>query len=371
MMSLFGLLKSNGDVTLYQVRGDEVVPTGNAGAGGLRGRDLVLFVPAIDVSAHIVALNARTERDAYRAAPFAIEDDLAQAPEQIHVALGSVSAEGGRNVCAVANETMAEWMDRLEALGIQDADLIVPQSILGPENCIVRGPEMTFGHVDGRFFALDAEMPDIVLAGLLQGRGDAEHVDVSRDERVYLSYLILALRKGDAISLRQGAYAVKRSMGSSALKHWRLAGGLAAALALFWVGSQVWSVRNTRALVADMNSRAGDVAKAGWPEYDGNIDRALGDIRAQGGATGGVFPSALQATAALYQAIATIEGSELRSLRYDRSRRQVLAIVAYPAFGDGDKLADAFQQSGLRARVGDARQSGRQVIAELVLEVAA
>ncbi|MEM1391678.1 MAG: hypothetical protein AAGG45_11415, partial [Pseudomonadota bacterium] len=70
-----------------------------------------------------------------------------------------------------------------------------------------------------------------------------------------------------------------------------------------------------------------------------------------------------------YDAVGEIDGSELRSLRYDRDRGQVLAIVAYRDFADGNRLASVFEGSGLRARVGDARQSGAQVVAELVLEV--
>ena len=205
---------------------------------------------------------------------------------------------------------------------------------------------------------------------MLQDSDGVARFEFGQDVGAYLEHLSECYETGVGINLRQGgAHAVHTPLDLSRLKRWRLAGALAAVLGIAWIGSQIWSVQNLNALSADLERRSVDVVQAGWPELNGNIDLALQDIRASGNRGGAPFPSAVIATAALYDAIGQIEASELRSLRYDRERGQVLAIVAYSDFADSNRLAGLFEGTGLRARVGDARQSGRQVVAELVLEV--
>ena len=83
---------------------------------------------------------------------------------------------------------------------------------------------------------------------------------------------------------------MRRPVDLRQLVRWRLVGALAAVLGLAWIGAQVWSVQNTQALTASINDRAIEVVQAGWPDLNGDVDRALVEVRAQG--TGGevAFP---------------------------------------------------------------------------------
>lgn len=369
MAGLLGIIGSDGHLFLFKQDKSAFVETDKVSLGGPRGRDCVVFVPAVDVSVQKVSLPARNERDARRAAPYAIEDELAQPPEDVHVALSPLGADQMRTVCAVDVDLMRQWIETLDAAGLPEATLIAPQSLRMEETFLVRGGGEIFGRISGRYFALDEAAPNELLTGLTQNSADLVEYDFAGSLLLYIQTLNDWEAEGLGLNLRQGHFSVRRPLDVGRIKKWRLAGTLAAALAVFWVGAQVWSVQNTRALTATLETRSQDVVRAGWPALNGDVERALTEVRAQGTGGGAAFPSALTATAALYEAVAGVEGSELRSMRYDRSRGQVLAIVAYPDFGDGERLAAAFGESGLRARVGDARQSGRQVVAELVLEV--
>lgn len=368
MTSLFGLLDQSGQLSLYKRDRSGFLALEQISGGGPKGRDTVIFVPPNDVSVQRISLNARNERDARRTAPFAVEDELAQSPEDVHVALSNQDGETSRLICAVRHDVMESWIASLREAGLDDARLYAPQTLLSDDEYI-QGSKASFGRLENRYFAIDSTAPDEWLAGLLQGGNGVRHREFGDDTEGYLKYLTDLYQTGAGVNLRQGAYEVRTPLDLTRLKRWRLAGALAAVLGLAWFGSQIWSVQNLSTLSADLDRRSIEVVQAGWPELNGDVNRALQDIGGSGSAGQAAFPSALTATAALYDAIGQIEASELRSLRYDRERGQVLAIVAYSDFADSNRLAGLFEGTGLRARVGDARQSGRQVVAELVLEV--
>lgn len=122
---------------------------------------------------------------------------------------------------------------------------------------------------------------------------------------------------------------------------------------------------NSRA--EQLNTLSQEFARVGWPELGGDVRQVLATT---GGAdaAGDQFPGLLDATAVLYDGLARIEGSELRTLRYDKMRQQLTASIAFQSFADVDRLTTVLGESGLSARSGDSRQSGSRVIGDLTLE---
>jgi type II secretory pathway component PulL len=98
------------------------------------------------------------------------------------------------------------------------------------------------------------------------------------------------------------------------------------------------------------------------------VQQALAAGRTASGDSAQGYLNLLDATAALYDAMAQVEGSELRTVRYDRVRRQMTASVAFQSFADVDRLTAILNSGSLSARSGDARQSGSKVIGDLTLE---
>lgn len=368
MADLFALLPDDGSPLFAWRQGDRWQVSETPRGVAAKGRNVAVFIPPVEIAMLQATLPMKSERDARRAAPYAVEDDLAQSVDEVHIALGErVEDTTERSVCVIGEDRVEAWLARLTDLGLGDAALIVPQSILPDDDVLITSGAGIFGRVDGHSFALDTSTPRDLLQVLT---GDSENLtryELGSEPEALLEQLATWASAGQPIDLRQGPHAVRRPVDTAHLKRWRLVGGLAALWGLGWLGMQFWSAANMSQLTSTLDQRAEEIALAGWPEFEGDVDRVLASIRSQGGPAA-VLPSVTVTTAALYEALAGIEGSELRSLRYDRQRGQVLAIVAYPEFADGDRLAGAFDNSGLQARVGDARQSGRQVVAELVLE---
>lgn len=259
MVDLIGLLDEHGVLSLFERRGDSFVGLETDSKVIMRNRNAIIFVPPSDVSVQSVSINARTERDARRAAPFAIEDDLAQSPDSIHVALGLVSGDGQRLVCAVRDDIMATWLAAMAERGLGDAAIYAPQSLLSENDTIVQGPQGTLGKVEGRSFSLDNDAEEAWLAGLLQSSDDLERHYFGDNTEAYVSQLVTWHADGRGIDLRQGGYAVRTPLDLTRLKRWRLAGGLAAAFGITWIGAQIWSAQNMQALAGDLERRSVEV----------------------------------------------------------------------------------------------------------------
>ena len=170
------------------------------------------------------------------------------------------------------------------------------------------------------------------------------------------------------INLRQGNFRVRQSVDFDGFGHWRLAGALAAVAALGWFGSAIVETSAMQSQTAGYEKLSQEFARGGGPETNGDVQQVLALASSDRGNAGQAFPSVLDATAVLYDSLAQVEGSELRSVRYDRLRRQMTVTVAFDSFADVDRLTTIVTESGLNARSGDSRQSGSKVIGDLTLE---
>ncbi len=240
------------------------------------------------------------------------------------------------------------------------------------------------GRLGERSFTLDAAFGRDVLVSLTQSHPEiavhGEHIagapgrlkvasGATSLEALLVQLAAWADRDGRGISLRQGAFEARRPIDLEGFAHWKRAGAIAAVLLFGWFG---WIILETNAMNAratQLEALTQEFANVGWPELGGDVRQALAassrrDVQDQS------FPSVLDASALLYDALAQVEGSELRSLRYDRMRRQLTASIAFESFADVDRLTTVLNQSGLVARSGDSRQSGSRVIGDLTLESA-
>lgn len=99
------------------------------------GRRLVVFVPGGDVRLSTVQVPARQARKILQAAPYALEDQLAEDVETLHFAIAPVPArrEPGEAhaVAIVARARMEQWLAPLRAHGLR-ADALVPETLSLP-----------------------------------------------------------------------------------------------------------------------------------------------------------------------------------------------------------------------------------------------
>ena len=169
------------------------------------------------------------------------------------------------------------------------------------------------------------------------------------------------------ISLRQGAYARRRHMGLEGIGRWRFAGLLAAAAAILWLASVGLETAAYRNQAEALRTQTVNLISTAVPSANGNIDSALTQLRqTQRIGTSAVRPTI--ASAALYQALAAADGAEIRTLRYDAATGQLTALVLIGNYAEADAIAAQLEAAGLGVTLGQARQTGDQVLAELTIE---
>lgn len=302
----------------WLVRGDdgEVAGYGYAGDGELLALiegeaqwtpnapdDVVVFVPASEAVALSCTVPGRNPNQIRRAAPYAIEEYLTGDIEEMHVACGPIARNAPVRCLVAPHARMADWLGRLEAVGIvpgiltadalalpsepnlvcalfrddgtalvrtteQTASLDVPNlaAALAMLHEDANGDEPAAGEREGgiphgkgeggseaRLRQINGALGDaeLVLTGFAPAR--IETVEVGDTP---LQALSATFDSANAIDLLQGDYAVKRRAGGHWAQWRSVAAGAGAwfALALVLFAAQgLWAARQADALRAEAN----------------------------------------------------------------------------------------------------------------------
>ena len=147
MARVYALLQPDETLLFARARGTGwAVGTDPAGIEA-RGKNLTVFLSGLDVSGHSAMIPARNENEARRAAPFAVEDELAEGVEASHVALSELdksdnSAARWLNVVSVSRlkDIVATLADR----DFDDAEIIAAHSLLPMQNMLFEAPGLVF-----------------------------------------------------------------------------------------------------------------------------------------------------------------------------------------------------------------------------------
>ncbi len=388
MAHIYALLQADGSLLAARQKGNGWAIVSGLQGVEARGRNLTIFLNGLDVLGLAVSIPARNDNQARRAAPFAVEDDIAETVEQSHVALAPANKAdlaAPRDVSIVSNAAMDSLKEKLASEDLSEAAVIAAHSVLPKRDVLLEGPGLILGRLGARTFTVDASIGKDVLLSLVDAHPDAEilggHVALalgrtsSADGAPSNEALLVRLAEwqessGAGINLLQGAYESRRPVDLQGITRWRFAAGLAAMATLGWFGNVMLETSAMNKHANGLRQLSSEFARAGWPETSGDVQQALALSGGLRGNDTTVFPSVLNATAILYDAIAEIEGAEIRNLRYDRLRQQMTASVAFQSFADVDRLTAVINGNGLLARAGDARQSGTKVVGDLTLEAA-
>lgn len=334
-----------------------------SGAALPSGADLVIFVPGTEVSAHRVRATARRPAELMRMATFAIEDDLAVPVESVHVAVApEPDADGTRLVYSVSQALMGAWMDRMTAAGLSAARLVPDLSVLPAGQHVDLGTHQLLA-AGNTPLAIDNHWPSDVMAALQrEAGGSAAPRPVDR-----LSQLAeWAETQSRLTDLRQGAYA-RPSESPLSLRQFRLPAALAAGLLVAWSVQAAWSVHAMNQLTNALNAETQRLYAAAFPGVSVPANPAAA-LRSQAGTPSGASaPSFQQTSAALYGAIAGLDGTTLVSVRYDRAMGELRATLTYPAFGADLDLKQAVEETGLRVNLGDTRLEDGRVVGDLAI----
>lgn len=240
------------------------------------GRKLVVFVPGAEVRLTEVQVPAKQPAKVLQAAPFVLEDQLADDIETLHFALGPRQAGGTFPIAVVSHAHMAEWLAPFRE---RDAlpDALVPETLALPwEN---EGPWSVLPEADhltartGAFAGFSCVPEDFDLFLQLAENGTPHPLrvlvplgsqeDYTRLQRPLellpgfnhpLEALVRHLRMSQAINLLQSEYSQRESL-ERFWKPWRFAAMLvAAAFVLGIVVNTVEALRYRHAAKAQQSA---------------------------------------------------------------------------------------------------------------------
>ena len=404
------------------IRAGAVIAEGVAGPGatvqapsGTVIERAVMVLPSEDVFIRRLPVPGQSERDARRAAPFLIEDQIAQPLEDVEVSLGPVGEDGARWLAAVDQGLLKRWREMLSGLDIARLHTLPDGMVLtghgGDLTVMGYGERVVFQTRAGDLGAasqeaseardLDAALADPVcgaiephlltpvLAGLgrrLQPRRvlisadldpgpmapDDTPIAVKRIEGpdLRLAAAALPVEALDALPAICGdAFAAKLDW-SALMQPWRWAAGLGLVAVL---GASALMMGQA----AYLEDRANRYEAAQEAEFRALFPEArIVNVRAQmrqalngvsgGGAGGAGF---LPLASVLSEVLSDVDGVRVDSLRYDASRGELSVTALYSGFGDFERLRQAAEARGAVLEDGGARQGAAGVAGEFTVRL--
>jgi len=302
-------------------------------------RRIVLIVPAADVRLASVSVPARQPAKVLAAAPYQLEDQLADDVETLHFAIGARQSDGSNPVAVVARRQMDRWLAPLLERGLK-ADAVYPESLALPyeadegawtalieaDQVVVRSGAYSGFSCSPDDLSLYLQMADpersrpLRLLTLASADLDFSRIDWPLELRPGYSSALDAfsrhLQSALSINLLQGAYSQSPSLQRHWLP-WRPAAALAAACLL--VASVAYLIQNAQLSREIAAQDAANISRFQqlFPSQTRIVDLSAQvdqQLRAISGASrnGGVFPL-LEVWA---QALGANQGLKMQNVQY-------------------------------------------------------
>lgn len=300
-------------------------------------RRVVVLVPSADVRLATVQVPARQPAKVLQAAPFVLEEQLAEDVDTLHFALGTRQADNRWPLAIVSQTRMQAWLTLLDEVGIR-ADVMLPDvlalqapdethcnALIDDDQVLVRSAHGA-GFVcqfDDLSFCLELADPDkLRTISIVVPRGVA--VDVSNlgwpveprhGFNSALEALLQQLRINDAINLLQGRHSPKRNR-LRWFAPWKLAATLAAvAIGLSLLVHGIEAYRLQRAVAAQ---DAANVARYQqiFPNETRIVDLSAQLSQQMAALQGGGGSNFMGLLDVLTQAIAAVPGLQLKTLQF-------------------------------------------------------
>ncbi|WP_286234428.1 type II secretion system protein GspL [Thalassotalea sediminis] len=245
-------------------------------------REVIILLPSNDVSLKLLNVPAKSKKAIQLAAPYVIEDDVAQDVDALFFAYGNfVSPAGNCPIAFVEKERMSSWLLQLSKASIE-ADIVMPEVLAMPL-------------AEDRWQAITLDDQVIVRQGQWQGAtidvnlwphftkvwsksGDSVVVDAysslpQHDEHVDINYLPeelpLALMAQHLDTRRfnmlQGQFSIKKER-SPILKTWGWVAGIALLALLLNVVGKGITLMQTNAEIDVVEAQVIDRYKQAFPK---------------------------------------------------------------------------------------------------------
>ncbi|MFT4045345.1 MAG: type II secretion system protein GspL [Solimonas sp.] len=299
-------------------------------------RRVVVLVPSADLRFASVQVPARQPAKVLQAAPYVLEDQLAEDVDELHFALGARQPDGRWPLAIIAQQRMQIWLELLADHGIR-ADLMIPDLLaLQPPgeqqfNALIDGTQaIVRSGRDSGFVCLLDDLPFCLgLADpertrtlrVVVPRGDVVDVSVfgwpvepRHGFATALDALLQQLQTAEAIDLLQGRYSPKRDR-LRWFAPWKVAASLVGvAVALSLVTHGIEAFRLSRELAAQDAANVERYQQV-FPnetrivDLDAQLTQQIASLQSGGG-------QFIRLLDALAQALAAQPGLRLQNLQY-------------------------------------------------------
>jgi general secretion pathway protein L len=355
----------NAEPKLARCHGGRLEPLSFATLKTSDRSNAVAFAPALSVARFSVPIAAKSESEARKIALFAIEDDLAQPVEDVHLTLGSRNpGSSARDVFIVDNLLLKSWMETLSGLGLSHAP-IVPESSLTFEfaGLLDFGDRILMNGADG-IIAADAAWPDEAILELAHACG-IQSSDRTPANALDTLVALHAARPGTALSGTTGGH--RNSGNPSASKRWRLAGSLTAFAATLWIAS-IWIETGKLNQTAAQNEVAAHaIFAAQYPNASKPADIHAEARRLAAHQAAAPSSGFRQLTAALYDAISGSDTIRLVSLSYDQQQNGLGAELRFANRPDEAAFRSRLENAGWSVETTNAVDSPSGIEASIIV----
>ncbi len=323
------------------------------------GARVSVLVPGVDVLLAQVELPAMKTQRMAKAVPFALEEQLIEDVDDLHVAVGQRDKQGRVANAVVSRTQLDAWLAQLKAAGLH-ADVMTPE-MFGLQWDVSDAPEanvwsmlidgqaglLRTGAQTGLAFDVDNLLP--VLQACVDDAGDVppssvrisicgdtafansdgyhalsalcaeQGIDLSLDEQKEARSVRLAqgFDEQQAINLLQGDYSRKQQL-EKLLRPWKPALILAAVWLVFQVGMFVVEYSRLSSQGSELKEQIETVYHEAFPQSHNIVNpkvqmqRGLEKLRGGGGQNGGLLPLLAKTGAVLKET----PGASLRTLRF-------------------------------------------------------
>lgn len=309
---------------VVEERGDRMELLGHNGPFP-SGFTCTAFAPATMVAHFQLPVPGRNEAEATRTALYAVEDELAEPIEEVHLALGPRTADGAnRNIYVVSRNVMTAWLEQLSKAGL-DPERIIPEQCLF--DTAEHGEELgdhTLLSIGPRLLAADASLPADAQRAL-----GINHPASAPQSGQHLIRLAERAATRQTVNLRSGVFARARKQ-PAGYRAWRVAAGMAIAATSIWTGNVILETRNYNYATRQLERQASERYAALFPgaAIPADIDRASREMLAsQTGPTNFSFQDAANY---LYEATAAAPGLRITALSYDGDQQLASATFVAP-----------------------------------------
>jgi len=320
--------------------------------------ETVVFVPAIDVVLASAQLPVQRRSQLVQAVPYALEDQLIDDIETLHVALGSQDDSGRVNAAVVAQATMQNWLSQLKDAGIEP-DAIVPDVLAlervngnwsalhmpGDIYCLRSGDETGFA-CDANSLSLMASrhaneinnLPDAIdvvecgeaaSAGADLKTGMDVPVNMKPCNGDALVSLITGYSSDRGINLRQGAFKAATQL-LRGRKRWLPAAAMLMAWFVLEAGSTVYEVQQLKSSGEEYQQKITSLFKQTFPKVKRVVDvqkQAALELKALRENTQQVKSGYIELMAKLAPALGGNNPAEIQKLSYRNNGLEVEVIV--------------------------------------------